>query len=249
MIVLYQYRPAFGLPNSSPYCMKLEMYLRLAKLEYRVETLKGRSKSYTRKAPYIEIDGKFLTDSGLIIDHLERGNGNRLDGRLTLAQRGESLAIQRMMEEHLYFVMLYSRGIDPETEQEADACMRQVMGIPGPLFPIVGRMIKRTIRIRLRNQGIGLHSRETIYQFGIDDIAALSNWLGTRSFSFGDQPTVVDLCIASFIATIVRQPWPNPLTLATSEHANLVAHSERVLTLTFPEMYPAVKAREALHAI
>jgi glutathione S-transferase len=242
MIVLYQYRPAFGLPSSSPYCMKLEMYLRLANLEYRVETLKGRSKSYTGKAPYVEIDGKFMTDSGLIIDHLERANGNRLDGRLTPAQRGESLAIRRMMEEHLYFVMLYSRGLDPETKQESDACMREVMGISGVIFPIIGMMINRKIRTRLRNQGIGFHARETLYQFGIDDIAALSGWLGTRSFGFGDAPTVVDLCLASFVGTIVRQPWADPLTIATSKHDNLVAHFERVLSLTFPEMDPAEKA-------
>lgn len=241
-ITLYQYRPAFGLPNSSPYCMKLEMYLRLANIEHRVETLKGRSKSYTGKAPYVDIDGKRLTDSGLIIDHLERAFGHRLDGRLTLAQRGESLAIQRMMEEHLYFVLLYSRGIDPETAQESDAFLRQNMGIPGLLFPIVGRMIKRTIRIRLHNQGLGRHPRETLYQFGIDDVAALSHWLGTRSFGFGDAPTVVDLCLASFIGNIVRQPWPNPLTVATSKYGNLIAHFERVLSLTFPEMSPAAKA-------
>lgn len=242
MIVLYQYRPAFGLPSSSPYCMKLEMYLRLAKLEYRVEVLQGRSKSYTGKAPYVEIDGTFMTDSGLIIDHLERAYGNRLDGRLTLAQRGESLAIQRMMEEHLYFVMLYSRGIDPKTEQESDACMRQVMGIPNMLYPIVGAMIKRKIRTRLRNQGIGYHARETIYQFGIDDISALADWLGARSFGFGDELSVVDLCLASFIGTIVRQPWVDPLTVTTSKHGNLVAHFERVLSLTFPETNAAAKA-------
>jgi glutathione S-transferase len=218
------------------------MYLRLAELEYRVEVLKGRSKSYTNKAPYVEIDGEFMTDSGLIIDHLEQARGNRLDGRLTPAQRGESLAIRRMMEEHLYFVMLYSRGLDPVTKRESDASMREVMGIPSLLYPIVGMMIARKIRTRLRNQGIGYHDRETLYRFGIDDIAALSDWLGARSFGFGDTPTVVDLSLASFIATIVRQPWADPLTLATSKHANLVAHSERVLALTFPELNPEVKA-------
>jgi glutathione S-transferase len=242
MITLYQYRPADGLPSSSPYCIKLEMYLRLAKLEYRVETLKGRSKSPTGKAPYVDIDGKQMTDSGLIIDHLERAYGNRLDGHLTLAQRGESLAIRRMFEEHLYFVMLYSRGLDPETQQAADAALREGMGIPGPLFPIIGALIKRTIRIRLHTQGIGRHSRETLYQFGIDDVAAVSQWLGTRSFGFGDAPTIVDLCVASFIGTIIRQPWSNPLTVATSKHDNLIAHFERMFALTFPEMNPVTKA-------
>ncbi len=32
MIVLYQFPPAFGLPNASPFCMKLETWLRMAQL-------------------------------------------------------------------------------------------------------------------------------------------------------------------------------------------------------------------------
>ena len=34
MIKLYQYSPAFGLPNASPFCMKLETYLRMAQLPF-----------------------------------------------------------------------------------------------------------------------------------------------------------------------------------------------------------------------
>jgi hypothetical protein len=34
VIRLYQYAPAFGLPNASPFCMKLETYLRMAQLPF-----------------------------------------------------------------------------------------------------------------------------------------------------------------------------------------------------------------------
>ena len=34
MIKLYQFKPAFGLPNASPFCMKLETYLRMAQLPF-----------------------------------------------------------------------------------------------------------------------------------------------------------------------------------------------------------------------
>jgi len=47
-----------GLPNPSPFCMKLETYLRLAGLPYTVHTLRGRPGSATGKAPYIHLDGK-----------------------------------------------------------------------------------------------------------------------------------------------------------------------------------------------
>ena len=36
MIKLYQFKPAWGLPNPSPFCMKVETYLRMAGLSYGV---------------------------------------------------------------------------------------------------------------------------------------------------------------------------------------------------------------------
>ena len=36
MIKLYQFAPAFGLPNASPFCMKMETYLRMAGLPYEL---------------------------------------------------------------------------------------------------------------------------------------------------------------------------------------------------------------------
>ena len=35
MIELLQFHPAFGLMNASPFCMKVEVFLRLAGLPYR----------------------------------------------------------------------------------------------------------------------------------------------------------------------------------------------------------------------
>ncbi len=235
-ITLYQYRRSMGLPNPSPFCMKLEMYLRLAKLDYTVEFLSGRAKSKTGKAPFIVVDGKTIADSGLIIDHLERSHGHRVDGKLTLAQRGESLALQRMMEEHLYWVMVYGRWLDPEHEADCAAYIKDVTGIPGFLYPIIAPLIRRGLGKVIHGQGLGRHDRETIYQFGIADVAALGHWLGQRQFGFGDTPTTVDLCMAAFIGNIVRQPWSNPLRVATAKYGNLIAHFERVLAATFPEM-------------
>lgn len=38
MLTLYQFEPAWGLPNASPFCMKLETYFRMANLDYQVDT-------------------------------------------------------------------------------------------------------------------------------------------------------------------------------------------------------------------
>jgi len=36
VIKLYQFAPAFGLPNASPFCMKMETYLRMAGLPFEL---------------------------------------------------------------------------------------------------------------------------------------------------------------------------------------------------------------------
>ena len=236
VLTLHQFKPAMGLPNPSPFCMKLETYLRMAGFEYTVVPIRGRVGTPTRKAPYVRIDGKLLTDSGLIIDHLERVHGHRVDGRLTLAQRAESLALQRMMEEHLYWVAVYGRWLDLDAWMETDAFIRGLLGVPGPMAVMVVPMMRRYMRRTLRAQGIGRHPPETIWQLGIADVSALGHWLGTRAYGFGDEPTVIDACMAAFVGNIIRQPWGNPLRTATAKYGNLVAHFERMMARYFPEL-------------
>jgi glutathione S-transferase len=235
-ITLFQFKPMFGLPNPSPFCMKLETYLRLADLPHKVRGAKGLGKSPTGKAPFIEIDGAVMADSGLIINHLERTHGHPVDGKLTLAQRAESLALQRMMEEHLYWVAVYMRWVDPNTRAAWQPYLQELAGLPSWLAPLVNRMAARGIMKRVRAQGLGRHPPEVIWQMGIADIQALAHWLGNRTWGFGETPTTFDACLAAFVGNIVRTPWNNPLTAATAKHVNLVAHFERMMARCFPEL-------------
>ena len=138
-LTLFQFKPMFGLPNASPFCMKLETYLRLVGLAYNVVHLKGRPHSSTGKAPYVEINGVLMAGSSLIITHLERTHGHPVDGKLTLAQRAEALAMQRLMEEHLYWVAVYMRWADPDTRLHWRPYMQELLGVPSFLTLFVAR--------------------------------------------------------------------------------------------------------------
>jgi glutathione S-transferase len=235
-ITLHQFAPMYGLPNPSPFCIKLETYLRMAGLPYKAETIKGRIKSLTGKAPYIELDGKILSDSGLIIDHLERTHGYPVDGKLTLAERAQSLAFQRMMEEHLYQAAVFARWLDPAHPTETSGYVRAVIGLKGLLGKIIPPLVQKNVKKSLWHHGLGRHSPETIWKLGIDDVTALGHWLGHRLWCFGNAPTVMDAVMFAFVASIVRTPWDFPLKTATLKHRNLVEHSERMLAKYFPEL-------------
>ena len=97
MIKLCQFPPAFGLPNASPFCMKLETWLRMAGLPYECPRGADLRKAPKGKFPYIEDDGVVIADSSFIIDYLTKKYNVTLDAHLTPRQRGEALALQRQI--------------------------------------------------------------------------------------------------------------------------------------------------------
>lgn len=233
MITLYQFRTTGGLPNPSPFCMKLETYLRMADLGYTAVNVL-RPGSATGKCPYIELDGETIADSAHIIATLESRFGHRVDGKLTLAQRGESLAFQRMFDEHLYWVAVYGRWIaQPPALRQAFLIQ---LGIPRIIAPVAAWVGKRRYQRTLHAQGLGRLAPDAIWQAGIADIQAIAHWLGTRPFAFGETPTVLDACLYSYVGNIIASPWDNPLKTATLKHRTLVDHFSRMLTRYFPEL-------------
>lgn len=107
MLILYQFERTWGNPNLSHFCCKTETYLRMAGIEYDIKTTlplfapKG-------KLPYIEDGDLKLADSRFIIRYLKT-NYKDLDGELNPAESALALAMQRLIEEHLFWATMYSR--------------------------------------------------------------------------------------------------------------------------------------------
>ena len=86
MIKLHQPRRAFGLPNPSAFCVKLETYLRMADISY--ELVYGEPREGPKgKIPWIDDDGYLLGDTTFIIDYLKKTYGDPLDARLSRKER------------------------------------------------------------------------------------------------------------------------------------------------------------------
>lgn len=234
-LVLYQFPPVLDLPNVSPFCMKLETYLRMAGQDYRTVLVRNPRQSPTGKVPFIEIDGEVMTDSGLIIDHLESRNGHRVDGDLTPRQKADSLAWRRLMEEHLMWIVIYSRWIDEAGSESWREAFKSMLGLPELPCRLVFALLKRGVGKSLHAQGIERLGKERIYRLGIDDIDALSEFVGDREWCFGDAPTTLDACLSSFIGNIVGMPWDYPLKSHARTKRNLIAHFGRMMARYFRE--------------
>ncbi len=88
MITLFQFPAAFNVPNASPYCLKLETWLRLAGLEYQVKVVSDPRKAPKGKLPYVRIEGEAIGDSEIVIRTL----GERYGSLSTLAWTPEARA-------------------------------------------------------------------------------------------------------------------------------------------------------------
>ena len=107
---LFQFPRMFGIPNVSPFCCKLETWLRIAHIPYQVVDSNPR-KAPKGKLPFIEDAGVYVADSSLIVEHLSRTRGVDPDAHLDARQRAIALLVQRTLEEHCAFVTLYTHFI------------------------------------------------------------------------------------------------------------------------------------------
>lgn len=234
MIKLYQFPSAWSLPNPSPFCMKLETYLRMAKLPFETVSVIDPRRAPKKKLPVISDDGRKIADSGFIIDYLQQKYGDPLDRHLASAQKAEAVAVRRMLEEHLYWVIVYSRWIDdrywPTTKEAFFGHLKQ------PLSYIVPKLIQRKIRQDLYRQGLGRHTTTEVYQLGIADLDAVSILLEEGEFFMGNEPTSIDACVYAFLQSIIQPPIPSPLQEYAQSHPRFLGYCARMTKMFYPEL-------------
>jgi len=87
MTKLHQFRPFWGLPNASPFCMKAETYLRYRNIEFEAVPSNPRQ-SPSKQIPFIVTDdGQTITDSEQIIVHFETLLPSPMDAELSNKQK------------------------------------------------------------------------------------------------------------------------------------------------------------------
>lgn len=226
MISLHQYPPVWGLPSLSPFCIKVETYLRMANLPYQVVRERNPRKGPKGKMPVLYDDGKGIPDSSFIIEYLENKYSIRMDHDLSQEKRALAHTIKIMIEEHLYFVLLYSRWIDPLGKETINKEFRQFF--PKLISGFVLKWISSNLNKQAYQQGIGRHSQEEIYHLGRKNITALSDLMGKNLYVLTDKPHTIDATVYAFLVTILASPFESPLKKCVKEHANLVSYCDRM---------------------
>lgn len=238
-IKLFQFPRMFDIPNLSPFCCKLETWLRIAGIPYEVVDTSDPRKGPKGKVPFIEDAGQRIGDSSFIVDHLTKTRGVKPDTHLDAAQRGIALLVQRTLEEHYAFVLLYTHLV---REQGARLTNARFDSVPAIVRPFVARAVNGQIKKILWYEGTLRHSDQEIVDLAIRDWKAVFTVMSRGPFFFGDEPTGIDAVVFGALAASVLTPIESPIRDFLRAQPGVVDYATRMRARFFPEMASAASS-------
>ena len=207
--------------------------LRLSSLDFEKEYVADLSKMPKGKVPVLQHEEKLIADSSLIQRYLKETYSFDLDKHLTNEQKAIAEAFRRMTEEHLYWIGVYNRFVDPIGKPFMMKAMFD--GMPIEQAEAIFAVLQEGAKNEMYGHGIGRHNQSDIYAFGKADLDAINDYLGTKDYFFDDELTSIDVTIAPVVANLILTPIDTEIALYARTKANLVAYIERFDRAVFGE--------------
>ncbi|MEE2691578.1 MAG: glutathione S-transferase family protein [Pseudomonadota bacterium] len=229
MITLYGAGPMWGLPDPSPFVTKTETQLKMAGLAYTAR-FDGRARAPKGKIPFIEDNGELVADSTFIRRHIEKKYDFDFDEGLSPSKRAAAWALERMLEDHLYWAMLYFRWADYENFWAGPAAFFK--GAPEEAV----KQARESAVEKTRAHGIGRHSPEEVASLGCESLDALSELLGDGPYLFGDRPCGTDATAFAMTAGVLCPLFDSGLRDAAERLPNLKRYRDRMMKRYYPEL-------------
>ncbi|XP_019616237.1 PREDICTED: failed axon connections homolog [Branchiostoma belcheri] len=219
-VYLHAPPPVKAIPCLTPFGMKLETYLRMADIPF--EHMYGRSMGPKGKIPWIEYNGEAMGDSGLILEFLNREKGVDLNQSLSAADKAVSRAFTKMVEENTYWGLVEDRWIENFDK------LQDLFELPWFVMFLI-RSAKGKIKKTLWAHGIGRHTKDDLRGIIEKDLRAISNFLGTKPYLMGEEPTEVDAAVFGQLSEIVWATSGSYLhRIVTVDCPNLLAYCNRI---------------------
>jgi glutathione S-transferase len=228
MITLFGFGPAFGLPDPSPFVMKTEVQLKMAELPFKRER-RGPQAAPKGKIPFIEDDGVVIGDSTFIRRHLEVAHGVDFDAHLSGAEKALAWAVERTLEDHLYWALLHARWMDDANFAKGPAHFFD--GAPDG----VREAARERARAALASHGLGRHSSGEILYLATRSLQSIAGVLGTKPYLMGDVPCGTDATAFAMLAGVLTPFFDTQLRAAALRHDNLVRYVARMMGRYYPQ--------------
>ncbi len=246
VITLYAFGPAFGLPDPSPFVMKAEMLLKMSGLPYRTD-VKGFRKAPRGKLPFIRDGDEIIADSTLIRLHLEECHKIDFDKGLSASERGIAWAVEKLCEDHLYWLIVHARWLVATNFERGPATFFKAL--PSPVRPLAKFMIRRQLRRTLHGQGISRYSDPERTILADRAFASISAVLGDKPYLMGSEPCGADATVFAFVTGALCPHFETNLRTAAEGYPNLRNYSARLTNQYFTPTGAPQLAESASHAL
>ena len=207
VVQLVQFPRTHTIVSLSPYSLKLETWLRMAGIKYRNVSNQLTTASSKGQVPFVELNGRQLADSNMIIDHLRDHFHVPIDDQLSAQEKAQARAFHFLIEESLCRCIYYDRAKDFGWLATDQGLLPHVPTYQKFLFQkFIIKQLQRRIKNASHAQGYGRHSVEEIEALAKQDLLALSTQLGNKPFMFGQKPTTVDATLFGHLTQLTDTP-------------------------------------------
>lgn len=227
MITLYGFGTRFGLPDISPFVLKVDAFLRINKLEFnRKNGLPYLRSSPKGKLPVIDDSGKTVADSSFIFEHLIETHKLRIDDWLTEEQKALAYLISKSIDENFYWCLIYGRWISEESWPRVKNELFQ--RLPLPVRLVIPHVVRKGVKDSLFKHGMGRHTDNEIHDIARKSLQSFSDILGEKPYIFGDQPCSLDATLYGFLAQAILIDMDTSMTRLARSFPRLVSYCERL---------------------
>jgi len=197
VVYLCQFPLCPSVRTISPFALKLETWLKLTGIKYEnIHTMKFSSKG---QIPYIELNGEQIPDSNIIIEKLKEKFHVDPEKDIPTADLAVGHAATVMVENHTAHIGFHYR-YGHHMENFLETLKLEEYYPIGNKVRQWGKFQPYATRFRSWLQGIGRHENSEVWEMSFKDLAALSNWLGTKQYFLGSKPTTVDCMLFGHLA-------------------------------------------------
>lgn len=205
-LTVYTFSPAWGLPTSGPFSLKLVAWLKLNAIPYRQVIENNAAKGPQGKSPWIEDAAGRLGDSDAIIAHLSHG----IEDRAMPDDEPCAHFAKTAFEERFHQVLEYELLVHPA----GVAGFEDLVRAEAPrLGGVVSAIARRHFRRQLHARGLTRRTPAQIESIGRSDIDALETLLAERRFLGGEALSRADLAVFGQVAPMLNWPMQTPVAL------------------------------------